>query len=310
MNRPILTIGIPTYNHAKSLRLCLAAVTDQFIDKDVFGQVEIFISDNGSQDDTHAVVEEYQKRFPNIRYSRNEINLKFDRNVDAVLRNANGSFCWTLSSNEYLEPGSIAYVLSVIRQYPDIAYICVSNQKEDKGKTDIRHFDDGNQWLKEMGVFGGQISQCIFNMDHVIPDRTKYYDNFWLHLSLFWETVAHCPIILLPCLFVLPDIDPVCGWARDEGGGQTFRTYIALAKIVTDLPQYGYDERIVDGVVLGLAKGLPRAVASAKLYGLPIAWDRFSLLAAEFYRYPLYLLVSTIIFLTPTPLLRFVKKIT
>ena len=257
MNKPILTIGIPVYNSGNTLRDCLDVIVDQFADLEVFNSVEIFISDNASIDDTQSIVKEYQKRFPNIRYGRNDKNIGFDRNVDAVLSNAHGDFCWTLSSNEYLEPGSIAYVLSAIRQYPGISYLCVSNQREDKGKTDVRYFKDGNQWLQEMGVFGGQISQCIFNMRYMIPDRSKYYDNFWIHLSLFWEMSVHRPIVLLPCLFWLPDVDYVCSWAWNDGGGQIFRTQTSLKNIVEQLPRYGYDEKIVNSVVRGFVRGLP-----------------------------------------------------
>ena len=321
MNKPILTIGIPTYNHAQALRVCLEAITAQFVDGDILNKVEIFISDNGDEgnlqksvdeyhhddgqkDDTRAIAGEYQKRFTNIRYSRNGKNIGFDRNVDAVLSNANGEFCWTLSSNEYLEPGSVAYVLATIQQHRDAAYLCVSNRKEDK-KIDIRRFENGSQWLKEMGLFGGQISQCIFNVRYIPNDRAKYYDNVWFHLSLFWEIGAHHPIVLLPCLFRIPEKSEVCRWAQ---GGWGFRTYIYLKRIVVDLPRYGDDRRVVDGVVRGLAKGLPRNVASAKLYGLPVKWDRFSLLVREFYTYPLYLFLALCIFFTPGRILQLVKK--
>lgn len=305
MNKPILTIGIPTYNHGHFLKECLAAITDQFADRNIFDQVEVFISDNASEDDTRQVVEAYQKRFSNIRYSRSEKNLEFDRNVDAVLRNARGAFCWTLSSNEYIVPGSIASVLSVIRQHREVAYICVSNQKEDRNAM-IRSFADGNQWLKEMSVFGGQISQCIFNMRYMITDRAKYFDTFWPHLALFWEIVVHRPIILMPCLFKIPDTYEHCSWAKE---GHALMTYIRLKQVVADLPRYGYDRNIVNGVILDLAKGLPRTVASAKINGLPAVWSHLSLLAGEFYRYPLYLFLSIGIFFTPTILLRTVKNI-
>lgn len=305
MNKPILTIGIPTYNHGPFLKECLAAITDQFNDRNIFDQVEVFISDNASEDDTRQIVEEYQERFSNIRYSRNKKNLEFDRNVDMVLTNAKGKFCWTLSSNEYIAPGSIASVLAAIRENPESAYLCVSNQKKDIG-IPMRKFIDGNQWLKEMGVFGGQISQCIFNMHYMIEDRSKYYDSCWPHLALFWEIVINHPIILMPCLFKISDIDEYCSWAK---GGNALITYIRLKQVVANLPLYGYDRDTVNDVVYGLAKGLPRTIASAKINNLPITWSRFYLLCSEFYKYPLFLFLSIGVFFTPAYLLRLMKKI-
>lgn len=322
MNKPILTIGIPTYNHAQSLRECLSIITAQFDDAYIFNRVEVFISDNndkdslckvvdeyhsddGCEDNTQEIVELYQKRFSNIRYSRNGKNIGFDRNVDAVLSNAKGGFCWILSSNEYIEPGSIKYVLSILEKHQSAAFFCVSNLKEDRHKKEVRVFKNGDQWLREMGLFGGQISQCIFNLKYLPDDRAKYYDNVWFHLSLFWEIVSRRQIVLLPCLFRLPSVDASCRWAQ---GGWAFRTYIYLKRIVINLPKYGYDQRTINTVVRGLAKGLPRTVASAKRYGLPITWDRFSLMVKEFYRYPLYLFIAIGVFLTPSPFLRVIKK--
>ena len=308
MNKPTLTIGIPTYNHGHFLKECLACVTGQFAGQGIFDRVEIVVSDNGSIDNTADVVREYQKRFSNIRYSRNERNLEFDRNVDAVLPMARGQFCWTLSSNEYLKPGSIAFVLSAIEQNRDAAFLCISNRREDIGKSELRRFANGSQWLKDMGLFGGQISQCVFNMEYLPSERAKYYDNFWIHLSLFWEAAIRHPVVLLPCLFALPDVVPVCKWAWDRGGGQNLMTYVYLKKNVEGLLRLGYTYEVVDPIVSGLAKGLPRMVASARLCGLPIEWNRFFLLVREFYRYPLYLLASLVIFVVPVMALRMVKK--
>lgn len=323
MNNPILTIGIPTYNHGHFLEKCLKAITDQFADKEVFESVEIFISDNGDggatdkivdeyhsdngkDDKTQEIVKAYQKRFSNIRYSRNGRNIGFDRNVDAVLTNARGKFCWTLSSNEYIEPGSISYILSIIKKYPDISYICISNQKVDKGKPDVRWFKNGNQWLKEMGVFGGQISQCVFNLQYLPPDRAKYYDNAWFHLALFWEIIAHRPNILVPYLFIPPESYEPCAWAN---GGWGFRTYIYLKMVVAGLVRYGYDPVIINDLISRLAAGLPRAVASARIHGLPVSWNNFRLITREFYRNSFHLALALMVFFTPTFLLRMAKSI-
>lgn len=307
MNKPILTIGIPTYNSERTLRDCLCAITDQFTDTHVRDCVEVFVSDNASHDDTLRIIEEYREKFSNIRYSRNENNLEFDRNVDVILNNAKGAFCWTLSSNEIIRPGSIALLLAAIDLHDDAAFLCISNRKQD-AHIAMRRFTNGDQWLKEMGLFGGQISQCVFNMRYMIHDRAKYFDNAWIHLSIFWEIAVNRSVVLLPCLFVFPDTDPACGWARNGGGGWALHTYVFLKHIVSDLPRYGYDQAVVDTVADGLAKGLPRTVASAKRYGLPIAWNRLFLMTKEFNRYPVYLLLSIGVFLIPSPLLRALKK--
>ena len=76
-NRLLVSICIPTYNRSTYLRQSLERyiVEKEFID----GKVEIVISDNASTDDTKMVVEEYVKKYKNIRYYRNKENIR-DKN--------------------------------------------------------------------------------------------------------------------------------------------------------------------------------------------------------------------------------------
>ena len=48
MNKPLLSICIPTYNRSYYLKECLDCIVCQFRDKEVCDQVEIVISDNAS----------------------------------------------------------------------------------------------------------------------------------------------------------------------------------------------------------------------------------------------------------------------
>ena len=75
MTNPLLSICIPTYNSSEYLAETLDSIVSQFIDEDIFSQVEIIISDNASPDDTTEIVESYQKNYKNILYFRNEANL-------------------------------------------------------------------------------------------------------------------------------------------------------------------------------------------------------------------------------------------
>lgn len=86
-NRPLVSICIPTYNRSIYLRQSLERyiVEKEFID----GKVEIVISDNASTDDTKMVVEEYIKKYKNIRYYRNTENIR-DKNFPLALSRGSG----------------------------------------------------------------------------------------------------------------------------------------------------------------------------------------------------------------------------
>ena len=71
MNKPLLSLCIPTYNRSQYLKKSIDSIVCQkeFLD----GKVEIVISDNASDDDTREVVKPYLRRFANIFYNRNEV---------------------------------------------------------------------------------------------------------------------------------------------------------------------------------------------------------------------------------------------
>jgi hypothetical protein len=52
--------------------------------------VEIFISDKTSMDETSKVLEEYSNKYNFIRYSRNEKNLGYDLNLISVIEKLSG----------------------------------------------------------------------------------------------------------------------------------------------------------------------------------------------------------------------------
>ena len=67
---PLLSICIPTYNHAELLDQALARLTS--LPAFASGDVEVVLSDNASTDGTRAVGERYAAAFPGrVNYFRN-----------------------------------------------------------------------------------------------------------------------------------------------------------------------------------------------------------------------------------------------
>ena len=78
IDKPLLSICIPTYNRAEFLKDALDSILRQ-INENNKDKVEICISDNASEDNTEELVEEYQKKSPiPIIYHKNEKNMGAD----------------------------------------------------------------------------------------------------------------------------------------------------------------------------------------------------------------------------------------
>lgn len=115
MNKPLLSICIPTYNRRTLLKECLDSVKRSWT-----AGVEIVISDNASTDGTIEMLQAYADELP-LRWHRQEENLGFDRNCAAVVGMAEGDYCWVLGSDDCLAEGALAYVVEQLRrQAPDI----------------------------------------------------------------------------------------------------------------------------------------------------------------------------------------------
>lgn len=123
MNRPVLSICIPTYNREQCLGDCLDSIVTQFENPEVYRQVEIVISDNASTDDTETLVQTFQKSYNNIRYIKNDSNLGFDRNVLQVVEKSTGTYCLTLGDDDALFSDSLTYLLTKIEKVKSPYYM-------------------------------------------------------------------------------------------------------------------------------------------------------------------------------------------
>lgn len=124
---PILTFCIPTHDgRGPFLREALESILSQAAEI-APGCLLVSISDNASQDDTRAVVADFQSRFPGtISYRRNETNLGFTENMCQAVAGATGDYCWLFSSDDRLAPGGVRRVWEVLVCAPETAGITVN----------------------------------------------------------------------------------------------------------------------------------------------------------------------------------------
>ncbi len=96
---PLVTVWVPTLNRQDMLKRALNSVLAQSYDN-----IEIFIVDNGSTDNTEAVVADYMAKYDSIRYH------KFDENKGAcaarnyAITHAKGFFVTGLDDDDEFLP--------------------------------------------------------------------------------------------------------------------------------------------------------------------------------------------------------------
>ena len=109
MGTPLLTIGIPTYNRAGTLRRAVESALAQDC-----GDVEILIADNASSDGTEAYCRALAEREPAVRYIRHRSNRGPTANFNSILRQARGDYFLFLSDDDWLFVAEIAALGKIV----------------------------------------------------------------------------------------------------------------------------------------------------------------------------------------------------
>jgi len=111
---PILSICIPTWNRSKILDISLKNFLDQIKDVNL-PELELYVSDNCSEDETEQVVKKYISQGLPITYNRNESNIGAAGNFVKCMQWASGKYILLLGDDDVLKQGALKYILDMLR---------------------------------------------------------------------------------------------------------------------------------------------------------------------------------------------------
>lgn len=119
MVRKLLTIGIPTFNRSKMLKLSLKSLVMQIEPYSEY--IDIVISDNCSDDDTEKVAKEFCNTTKFIRYYKNNKNIGINNNVYRIVHQyTNSEFLWIIGDDDMIVNGGIPLIINSIIKNHDI----------------------------------------------------------------------------------------------------------------------------------------------------------------------------------------------
>ena len=187
---PLLTIAVPTYNGAKTIRCMLDLLLPQCNE-----QVEVLVSDNCSNDATQEIITGYQKQYPYIKYIRNEKNIGPDANFLQCMQLASGRYIHLLSDDDVMMEGALAKILSYLSKNDEVGLVylytkgfrgkyvnaesCSAPAKcppEDICTTDKKIFMD------YAGYYWGFMSSFVISKQHFdrINNPEQFFGTYWL----------------------------------------------------------------------------------------------------------------------------------
>ena len=195
----ILTIAIPSYNSMDYMRNCIESLLPGGED------VEILIVDDGSKDETPAIADEYEAKYPGIIRAIHQENGGHGEAVNAGLRNATGFFYKVVDSDDWVDEEALLKVLDTVKGFvkdeSEVDMVIANYVYEKVGMTHkkVIRYDNvlpENQIFKWEDIGHFRLDQYIL-MHSVIyrtemlklcqlelPKHTFYVDNIYVYYPL------------------------------------------------------------------------------------------------------------------------------
>ena len=190
-----LSLCISTLNGAATIGETLQSIIVQAPE-----ECEIVVLDGASTDTTGQVVSEYARRFPRLRYIRQDTNNGVDADFDRAACLANGRYCWFTSDDDLLKPGAISTVLDAIRS--EVSMVVVNAEfchPDDMSRVLVDRYidiqanrtyrpDEMDRLFVEMGGYF-RYNACIVIKREVwlARDRQQYYGTLFAALGTIFQ---------------------------------------------------------------------------------------------------------------------------
>ncbi|MBT9151159.1 MAG: Abequosyltransferase RfbV [candidate division WS2 bacterium] len=303
-----LSIVIPTYNGSRYIREALDSVISQL--EDIDEEIEIVISDNASTDQTPEIIRDYQRKYPFIKYFRNEENVGADSNFDLAIRRSTGKYVWLFSDDDKLKGSAIRKVLEVLGKYPNIGLIWVNYgiYNEDFSvcrmeRRDLKTMEDvycssADEFYTTTHILSTGCSTNIVKRsawNNVGKDR--FIGSGFIHVGvvgsyLIKENNAYC--INYP--YVMIRQPRISRWANK---GKVLINGINLASIIRGFAKQGYKEDTVNRLMDRARDGIWKVCFSAKLQNVNLDSSLLKAMIKNYGKYPSFWLIDLPILLLP-----------
>jgi glycosyltransferase involved in cell wall biosynthesis len=159
-NHPKVSVCIPTYNGADYISEALVSVLSQ-----TFQDFEIVIVDNGSTDQTEAVVAGFTLYSNKIRYFQNENNIGLAGNFNRCMELARGKYIKYLCVDDLLMPDCLERLVTALEGNPEVTLVCGARYSiDEQGQAfALKRYSSKQERLPGHKV----VSRCLFGGNYI-----------------------------------------------------------------------------------------------------------------------------------------------
>ncbi|MCK4984333.1 MAG: glycosyltransferase, partial [Desulfobacterales bacterium] len=186
---------VSTYNSERFIRGCLQDLVDQTLFQK--GEVEVIVIESGSQQAEGEIVQEFQRKFPNIKYIRTEQHETVYAAWNRGIRIASGKYVTNANTDDRHRRDAFERMVNVLEMRSDVALVYADVIKTETENETFEHctavgayhwYDWDRNILLEEGCFIGP--QPMWRRS--VHDDYGYFDEslvssgdyeFWLRIS-------------------------------------------------------------------------------------------------------------------------------
>lgn len=136
----MVSVIVPIYNSAAYLRNCIESLCNQ-----TYSDIEIILIDDGSQDGSGAICDEYASLDKRIRvFHKENGGVSSARNLG--MREASGEYFVCVDSDDYVEPDYVFLLMKARQDFPDSGHIwCCFQTVTDYKKSNATAYLSGSE---------------------------------------------------------------------------------------------------------------------------------------------------------------------
>ena len=118
MNDPLVSIIVPCYNHEKYIEECILSIVNQ-----TYKNIELIVIDDGSKDNSPAILERLQKQYG--FFLECQSNMGLSKTLNKAIRNySKGKYIAGSGSDDFLVLDRIEKQVRYAEAHPEYAMVC------------------------------------------------------------------------------------------------------------------------------------------------------------------------------------------
>lgn len=297
-----LTIAIPTYNGARTIKRTLDSIFNQPFPQE---NVDVIVCDNCSTDSNLSILHAYESK---LTLFKNETNLGGDRNFQLCVERSNSEYVWIIGDDDVLRHDAIEGVLEKIGEedyasvFVNFSLYDIKANREVLGKyltLDQDVVAKGiTPFLEQTNIAANFLSAVVHNKKRFESvDATNYLGTCWLQFAVILDYVndSNTLVIAEPYVINMGDSSD----REFNRGGVGVKIMSNLFTIVNRAKSGFIQDSVRQKTLQVIHQRLKYRILSAKRLGLTLNADLLKELINNFGRYGSFWVIDLPLLLTP-----------